>query len=438
MAAVAKARERIQVAARSCRWTVVTSDFAGYAEFAAESLAMNKSSHDSSLPPARDLTGNRIDPPHAKQDAAVTESTAATRRRKRKAASVASNGASFAEQEGESSADMPLASSSEAVERFVDAPRYVVESSEPLADIVVQHIDDLSLHLAARLREVEERELALSEFHARFQEAEAAAQAWVSERERELMARERSVQLREEEVVTLAAAVAAAELAGDEDLAGRRRAMEQQERECEARLERCQQREQRAQAEQAALDQAAEKLRADRRREDETLRARRQVWQTQMEADRAQAERIASQLKRHRLALDERERALVEREHTIDRRVVSSPPAGSLLERRRAEVQAAHEHRVAAEHRWVAGQLWQRLVHSQLASDEQLGQSLQQLQDQLHQLYRRERESLEQLRRAVLEATAQGRGPSRRNQPQEPLHRGTPERTRSLPVVPCR
>jgi hypothetical protein len=265
--------------------------------------------------------------------------------------------------------------------------------------------------LAARLKEVEQRELALAELETKFQEANAAAQAWVAERDIELTARERDVQFREDEVATRAAAIAAAELAGEEELATRRRALDERERQLQQRAEELDQREERLRAERAALDQAADKLRADRRREEELLRSRRQQWQTQMEADHAQAERVLVQLQRHRQSLDQRERALDQREQTeTDKRgTVASASAGTSLDALRLQAEATREHRLAAEHRWIAGQLWQRLVGSGFATNDQLGDSLARLRGEIQSLYRRERETLEQLRRAITSAASQVR-----------------------------
>lgn len=355
---------------------------------------MNESRDESqSSPPSQnfDLSAARIDPPHPMGDAGATEVPVTSRRRKRKAVSEA----------------MPVGTTSqERPEPVIDAPQYLVESSEPIADIIVRHADDLSLHLAARLKEVEQRELALAEFEGKLREAEAAAKAWVAERDIELTARERDVQFREDEVATRSAAIAAVELAGEEELSMRRRVLDEHQRELQQKTEELDQRQDRLQAERAALDQATEKLRADRRREEELQRSRRQQWQTQIESDRAQAERMVAQLLRHRHALDQRERALDQRERDeTDKRVtVAATPAVASLEALRVQAEVTRERRIAAEHRWIAGQLWQRLVNSELVSNDQLSDSLTRLRSEIQRLYRHESETLEQLRRAIASA----------------------------------
>jgi hypothetical protein len=185
--------------------------------------------------------------------------------------------------------------------------------------------------------------------------------------------------------------------------------------------------EERLHGERAALDQAADKLRAERRRDEELHRARQQKWLAMLEADRTQAERTLINLQKHRDSLDQRERSLAAKEALLE----SPPPAVRLSETRQPAIkaerdaaatacetgsradldvsvlraEATRDHRLALEHRWIAGQLWTRLVGSGLADDDELQESLKQIRGQLDVLYRREREALEVVRSA-LTATA--------------------------------
>jgi hypothetical protein len=290
-------------------------------------------------------------------------------------------------------------------------PHFIVEPPDAVPEIVVNHAYDLSLHLAERLREVERRELAVAEYETKLQEAEAGARVWVFQRDMELSALERELQLKSDEIQTQSAAVAAAEIAAEQEFRSQQAVLRQREAELDQLAAELTDREERLHSERSALDQALDKLRAERRRDEELQRSRQQKWQVLLEGDRAQAERTLINLQKHRLALEERERALNAREQ--------APPALSLrtAEGRREEHQdlslsvlraeAARDHRLALEHRWIAGQLWARLAGSALASDDELQDSLENVRGQLEMMYRREREALEDLQSSLADTVRQ-------------------------------
>jgi len=335
----------------------------------------------------------RIDPPHEPQQPEANP-TPAPRRRKRRG-DLESAAVQFTVQESTAGTNEPS----------VEAPSFVADPPDVVQEIVVRHADDLSLHLAERLREVERREVELAESQAELLIAESAAKSWVSLRDSELSAREREVALREDEASTRAAAVAAAELASQEELRTEWDALTRRSADLDHKQAELQQWEDCLRTERAALEQATEKLRAERRREDELQRARRQQWQARIEADRAQVERAMANLQRHRQSLDERERELQTREQQRDHRPAVNPGAhGSNLESAALRAEAAREHRAALEHRWIAGQLWSRLAGGKLVADDELQQSLDHVREQLQMLYRRERESLQDLRTAIVAA----------------------------------
>lgn len=293
----------------------------------------------------------------------------------------------------------------------VEVPCFAVEPSADVPDIVVRHADDIALHLAQRLREVEQRELAAIEFEARLQEAEAAARVWVCQRDMELSALERELQLRSDEVTTQSAAVAAAQIAAEQEIASQHDALRQREAELERLSSELTEREERLHGERSALDQAMERFRADRRREEELQRSRQQKWQALIDSDRAQAERTLVNLQKHRQALDERERNLTAREQAAQ----TSWSAGKLGRQESSDdislsvlrAEAARDHRLALEQRWIAGQLWSRLAGSGLAGDDELQDALEQVRRQLEMLYRRERAALEELQSALAETVRQ-------------------------------
>lgn len=75
--------------------------------------------------------------------------------------------------------------------------------------------------------------------------------------------------------------------------------------------------------------------------------------------------------------------------------------------------QATRDHRLALEHRWIAGQLWARLAGSGLAGDDELQDSLEQIRGQLEMMYRREREALEELQASLADTLRQSLPPPR-------------------------
>jgi hypothetical protein len=177
-------------------------------------------------------------------------------------------------------------------------------------------------------------------------------------------------------------------------------------------------REERLHSERAALDQAMDKLRAERRREEELHRSRQQKWLALMEADRAQAERTSASLQKHRLALEERERACNAREQAataLPAREIAGRELRSShhLELSALRAEATRDHRLALEHRWIAGQLWARLAGSGLAGDGELQDSLENIRGQLEMMYRREREALEELQSSLAETLRQSVPPPR-------------------------
>jgi hypothetical protein len=293
----------------------------------------------------------------------------------------------------------------------VSPPSFRADPSDAVPEIVVHHADDIAQHLAERLRDVERRELAAAEYEAKLQEAETAARVWVCQRDMELSALERELQLKSDDVRTQAAAVAAAEFAAEQEIRQRHDELRQRAAELERTAASLADREERLHGEQSALQQAMDRLRAERRREEELYRSRQQKWNVQMEADRAQAEKIAANLHKHRLALEERERALSEREQAAtlpSSNITSRYPQPDLsVELSVVRAQAARDHRLALEHRWIAGQLWTRLASSGLAGDDELQDSLEQVRGQLEMMYRREREALEDLQESLAETVRQ-------------------------------
>jgi DNA repair exonuclease SbcCD ATPase subunit len=270
---------------------------------------------------------------------------------------------------------------------------------------------------------VERRELAAAEYETKLQEAEAAARVWVGMRDLELSTLERELTLKSDELITQAAALAASEIAAENELRAQRAVLDKKSADLENRLAELTQREERLHSERTALDQAMDKFRAERRREEETHRSRQQKWHTLFEADRAQAERALANLQKHRQSLEQREAAVAQREVLAEpppKRVALAPPdsaptaiasMGLSIALLRAE--ATRDHRAALEHRWVAGQLWSRLVGSALASDDELQDSLERVREQLELMYHRERTALEQLRDSLAETARQVQGSSR-------------------------
>jgi hypothetical protein len=297
----------------------------------------------------------------------------------------------------------------------VQTPVFRADPSDAVAEIVVHHADDIALHLTERLQEVERRELAAQHYETQLQEAEAAARVWVCQRDLELSALERELQLKSDEVQTQFAAVAAAELAAEQEMRLRHNELRQREAECERVAAQLSEREERLHGERAALDQAMDTFRAERRREEELQRSRQQKWLALMEADRAQAERTSASLQKHRLALEQRERACLAREQAFPARDLANrePRPSQHLELSVLRAEAARDHRLALEHRWIAGQLWARLAGSGLAGDDELQDSLENVRGQLELMYRREREMLEDLQSSLAETLRQSLPPPR-------------------------
>lgn len=344
--------------------------------------------------PDEPAASTRIDLPHE----VATEPVATVPMRRRRVRS-------------EAKAVAAVESHSAEQESRVEAPRFTVEPGEEVPEIVVRHADDIALHLRERLREVERRELAALEYERKLQEAEAAARVWVCQRDLELSALERELHLKSDDIKTQAAAVAAAEIASEEELRKQREDLHQQEAKLEQRAADLVQREERLHSERSALDQAVDKIRAERRRDEELQRARQQKWQTLMEGDRAQAERALANLQKHRLAIEER-----------GRMAQAAPPAAIEIRRGRSSQQdlslsalraeAARDQRLALEHRWIAGQLWARLAGSGLASDDELQDALEKVRTQLETMYRRERAALQELHDSLADLARQSRAPA--------------------------
>lgn len=356
--------------------------------------------HDSSTDVA---ASTRIDPSHSPYLEEPVAPVSPQRRRTRGGAKgTAAGEAALAEAETFRSGDL-------------QAPVFRVDPSEAVPEIVVHHADDIALHLTQRLQEVERRELAAQHYETQLQEAEAAARVWVCQRDLELSALERELQLKSDEVKTQFAAVAAAELSAEQEIRQRHEELRQREAELERRAEQLNEREERLHGERAALDQAMDKLRAERRRDEELHRSRQQKWLALMEADRAQAERTAASLNKHRLALEERERACTAREQARPARDLTSRELRSdhHLELSALRAEAARDHRLALEHRWIAGQLWARLAGSGLAGDDELQDSLENIRGQLEIMYRREQEALEELQLSLAETLRQSLPPPR-------------------------
>jgi hypothetical protein len=120
-------------------------------------------------------------------------------------------------------------------------------------------------------------------------------------------------------------------------------------------------------------------------------------------------------LQKHRLALEQRERACIAREQAFPARelVNCEPRPSQHLELSVLRAEAARDHRLALEHRWIAGQLWTRLAGSGLAGDDELQDSLENVRCQLEILYRREREMLEDLQSSLAQTLRQSLPPPR-------------------------
>jgi hypothetical protein len=209
---------------------------------------------------------------------------------------------------------------------------------------------------------------------------------------------------------TQSAAVAAAELAAEQEIRARYAELRAQQASLERQAAELAEREELLHGERSALDQALDKLRAERRREEELHRSRQQKWYSLVEADRTQAERTLTNLQQHRQRLEERERALNARDQAAvsDRDLMSRAPRSEDhpdLAVLRAE--AARDHRLALEQRWIAGQLWVRLAGSGLVGDSELQDSLGKVRRQLEMLYRREREALEDIQEMLAETVRQ-------------------------------
>jgi hypothetical protein len=204
-------------------------------------------------------------------------------------------------------------------------------------EILRYHAVDLAYHLADRLQEVERRELAAAEFESRLKEAEAAAQAWVAEQDFEFLARERELQRREEEL---------------------------------------------------------------RLRNDDTRTAAAAAAAAEISADE-ELSRRCEELDLRQQQLESRLRELHRLEERLGGKAIFAGDAACdsplSLEVRRRELEAIRDHRLAVEQRWIAGQLWLKIVQSGVATRQELLAALDELREQLAELYARERQSLEQL-----------------------------------------
>lgn len=300
---------------------------------------------------------------------------------------------------------------SETAEAGIDlgsVPNLVAEPGS-VREIVVRHADDLQLHLAERLREIERREVELEQFRNHLQLAEQTARGWVEEWDQELKRRDRELQLRSDEVSTRAAALATTEIVTEKELADRKMALDQQAASLELRHAEIAERTARLASEQAALQQAMERIAAQRRQDEELHRSRRQQFESLCQADRAQLERSFAQLARHRQALDERETKLDHREQTLStthRKKRATPASPVSLAETERQARVAYDCRVALENRWIAGQLWLRLVRSKMLDDEALAVALANVRAQLAAQFERERDTLEELKIAIARAAA--------------------------------
>ena len=274
---------------------------------------------------------------------------------------------------------------------------------EELAPITARHADDIAWHLTQRLRETEQRELNVAEYSSRLEAAEAAAQAWVMERENEFHTHERALRLREDELDTRLAATAAVEITAQEEQHRWRAEWETQVRGMQQREASLAEQESRCQGITHSLATATERFQAEQHRQEEQWRARRQQWETLCEQDRAQAERVQLNLQRHRKSLELREQQIRAQEASLANMQLERIQAERLrLETERWRMEAAQERRIATEQRWIAGRLWAKLTETNLASDQEIQTVLQQVRQELEIAYRRERESLERVRIAML------------------------------------
>jgi hypothetical protein len=224
------------------------------------------------------------------------------------------------------------------------------------------------------------------------------------EQEQQLLEREQSLQLEMADLHTRVAANAAVEIAAQEEQAQLRATWELQLRDLTQRETAVQHSETRLQEQQHALATATERFQAEQRRSQEQLRAQRQQWERMCEQDRQQAERALANLQKHRAALEQREQQLRSREAILEHlqdQQVQWERVRLELEREKAEV--VRERRLATEQRWIAGNLWAKLTAANFVAEGELYAALRQVSRELETLYRRERESLEKLRAALLD-----------------------------------
>jgi hypothetical protein len=293
---------------------------------------------------------------------------------------------------------------------------------EELAPLAARHADDIAWHLTERLQAVERRELNLGEYQTRLQQAESAAQAWVMECETNFQTREREVTLREDELSTRLAAAAAVEIATQEEQLRWRAAWEEQIKALEKREAQCAEMETRLHAESYSLQAAMERFQAEKLQHEEQFRARRQQWELLCSQDRAQLDRLQQNITRHRQALEAREQQLRALEANLAVRKQEDVQAERLrLETERLRMEAAQERRIATEQRWIAGRLWARLMDANLVSNDELALVLKQVRHELENTYRRERESLERVRQAMLNMAQHIVQPASEPSPQQPV-----------------
>jgi hypothetical protein len=334
-----------------------------------------------------DHLDTRVDAPHASD----TSEAAAARKRKSRRATVVSGAI------GSIPAPPTLSDSDEAShDQTPNLPGFRIEPPGGLPEIVVRHADEIAGFLAERLQEVERRELQVAEFERQVKEAETAARLWVAERDQELSARERALHIREDELSTQQASIAAAELALEQESASQRAALVEEAQQLERQRELLAEREAQLVEREAALAIAQERLSADRRHAEEQQRAREQQWQRHLVAQQEQQRRRTEHLHRHRASLDARERAIAEREQAI-----SGSIATTNVDAVAAQASAAHEHRLALEHRYVATELWKKLVASRMHDDEALQQALVRTRQQLQSQFERERAALLDVQHAI-------------------------------------
>jgi hypothetical protein len=278
------------------------------------------------------------------------------------------------------------------------------EATAELPPRVHRHMEDIAWRLSERLREVEQRELEFTGYTTRFQIAESNAQTWVMEQEQQLTERERSLQLEADELQTRVAANAAVEIAAQTEQQQLRETWEQQLRTIEQREAELVRGEERLHEEQHALRTATERFQAEQRRANEQLRGQRQQWERLCAQDKEQAERTLLNLQKHRDALEQREQKLRSREAILEHLQDQHVHWERLrLEMEQERTEVVRERRIATEQRWIAGNLWAKLTSSNYVMEGELYAALRQVSRELETLYRRERESLEKLRAALID-----------------------------------